>query len=183
MAIANKVAGFSLGQADILRRAMGKKKPEEMEKLRAQFLDGAKTQQDSREESGQALRTDPEICRLRVQQVARRGLCRRLLPDRLSEGALSDRVHGRPDDHRHGQRRQDRRLLHGMPRSRISKSCLRTSTKAIRTLPWWTTPSGSAWRPSRMSVKAPSNRSSRFAMKPAPSSPSLSSAAGSIFTK
>jgi len=27
--------GFSLGQADILRRAMGKKKPEEMEKLRA----------------------------------------------------------------------------------------------------------------------------------------------------
>ena len=42
MAIANKVAEFSLGQADILRRAMGKKKPEEMEKLRAQFLDGAK---------------------------------------------------------------------------------------------------------------------------------------------
>ncbi|MCP9470472.1 MAG: DNA polymerase III subunit alpha [Nitrospira sp.] len=41
MAIANKVAGFSLGQADILRRAMGKKKPEEMEKLRAKFLEGA----------------------------------------------------------------------------------------------------------------------------------------------
>jgi DNA polymerase-3 subunit alpha len=42
MAIANRVAGFSLGQADILRRAMGKKKPEEMEKLRAQFIDGAR---------------------------------------------------------------------------------------------------------------------------------------------
>lgn len=42
MAIANKMAGFSLGQADILRRAMGKKKPEEMEKLRVKFLDGAK---------------------------------------------------------------------------------------------------------------------------------------------
>ncbi len=42
MAIANKIAGFSLGQADILRRAMGKKKPEEMAKLRAQFLEGAK---------------------------------------------------------------------------------------------------------------------------------------------
>ncbi|MBX3325611.1 MAG: DNA polymerase III subunit alpha, partial [Nitrospira sp.] len=41
MAIANKVAGFSLGQADILRRAMGKKKPEEMEKLRVKFIDGA----------------------------------------------------------------------------------------------------------------------------------------------
>ena len=43
MAIANAVAGFSLGQADILRRAMGKKKPEEMEKLRVKFLEGAKT--------------------------------------------------------------------------------------------------------------------------------------------
>ena len=42
MAIANSVAGFSLGQADILRRAMGKKKPEEMDKLRAKFLEGAK---------------------------------------------------------------------------------------------------------------------------------------------
>ncbi len=41
MAIANKVAGFSLGQADILRRAMGKKKPEEMEKLRVKFVEGA----------------------------------------------------------------------------------------------------------------------------------------------
>jgi DNA polymerase-3 subunit alpha len=42
MAIANKIAGFSLGQADILRRAMGKKKPEEMEKLRVKFVEGAK---------------------------------------------------------------------------------------------------------------------------------------------
>jgi DNA polymerase III subunit alpha len=42
MAIAHTVAGFSLGQADILRRAMGKKKPEEMEKLRVKFLEGAR---------------------------------------------------------------------------------------------------------------------------------------------
>src|SRR2546426_10655825 len=42
MAIANKVAGFSLGQADLMRRAMGKKKPEEMGKLRTQFIEGAK---------------------------------------------------------------------------------------------------------------------------------------------
>jgi DNA polymerase-3 subunit alpha len=42
MAIANKVAGFTLGQADILRRAMGKKKQEEMDKLQAKFIEGAK---------------------------------------------------------------------------------------------------------------------------------------------
>ena len=43
MAIANRMAGFSLGQADLLRRAMGKKKPEEMAKQKERFLDGAKT--------------------------------------------------------------------------------------------------------------------------------------------
>ncbi len=42
MAIANRLAGFTLGQADLLRRAMGKKKPEEMEKQKALFVQGAK---------------------------------------------------------------------------------------------------------------------------------------------
>jgi DNA polymerase III subunit alpha len=42
MEIAQVLAGFSLGQADLLRRAMGKKKPEEMAKVRQQFLDGSR---------------------------------------------------------------------------------------------------------------------------------------------
>ncbi|GAB3387113.1 DNA polymerase III subunit alpha [Humibacter soli] len=40
MAIAQKVAGFSLGQADILRRAMGKKKKSELDKQQAGFFGG-----------------------------------------------------------------------------------------------------------------------------------------------
>ncbi|WP_025157623.1 DNA polymerase III subunit alpha [Leifsonia aquatica] len=40
MAIAQKVAGFSLGQADILRRAMGKKKKSELDKQFAGFAQG-----------------------------------------------------------------------------------------------------------------------------------------------
>ena len=40
MGIAQVMAKFSLGTADILRRAMGKKKPEEMAKQRAVFLEG-----------------------------------------------------------------------------------------------------------------------------------------------
>jgi DNA polymerase III subunit alpha len=40
MQIANRVAGFSLGDADLLRRAMGKKKPEEMAAQREKFLTG-----------------------------------------------------------------------------------------------------------------------------------------------
>ncbi len=117
MAIANTVAGFSLGQADILRRAMGKKKPEEMEKLRVKFLEGAQTEEDCGKEGRETLRIDPEICRLWLQQVACGRLCRRLLSHGVSESTLSDRVHGCADDDRHGQSRQDRRLLHRVPRS------------------------------------------------------------------
>ena len=42
MQIAAAVAGFSLGEADVLRRAMGKKKPEVMVAMREKFLAGAK---------------------------------------------------------------------------------------------------------------------------------------------
>ena len=42
MQMVQAVAGFSLGQADILRRAMGKKKADLMAKQRVRFLEGAK---------------------------------------------------------------------------------------------------------------------------------------------
>ncbi|MGB8989368.1 MAG: DNA polymerase III subunit alpha, partial [Candidatus Sulfotelmatobacter sp.] len=41
MQAANKLAGYSLGEADLLRRAMGKKKPEEMAAQRERFVGGA----------------------------------------------------------------------------------------------------------------------------------------------
>src|ERR1700732_1550140 len=41
MQIANRLAGYSLGEADLLRRAMGKKKPDEMAKQRERFVEGA----------------------------------------------------------------------------------------------------------------------------------------------
>jgi DNA polymerase-3 subunit alpha len=41
MQIAQVLAGYTLGGADMLRRAMGKKKPEEMEKQRGTFREGA----------------------------------------------------------------------------------------------------------------------------------------------
>ncbi|WP_442771850.1 DNA polymerase III subunit alpha [Paenirhodobacter enshiensis] len=42
MQIAQVMAGYSLGGADLLRRAMGKKIPEEMAKERPKFIEGAK---------------------------------------------------------------------------------------------------------------------------------------------
>jgi DNA polymerase-3 subunit alpha len=41
MQIAQVLAGYTLGEADLLRRAMGKKKPEEMAKQRDVFARGA----------------------------------------------------------------------------------------------------------------------------------------------
>lgn len=42
MQIAQDIAGFDLKEADMLRKAIGKKKPEEMAKIKTKFIDGAK---------------------------------------------------------------------------------------------------------------------------------------------
>lgn len=49
MQIAQQLAGYSLGEADLLRRAMGKKIRAEMEKQRARFVDGARANGIGRE--------------------------------------------------------------------------------------------------------------------------------------
>ena len=41
MQVAQIIGGFSLGKADILRRAMGKKKVKEMDKMKVEFIEGA----------------------------------------------------------------------------------------------------------------------------------------------
>ncbi len=43
MGVAHQMANFSLAQADILRKAMGGKNPDEMEKMKTIFIDGLKT--------------------------------------------------------------------------------------------------------------------------------------------
>ncbi|PPR09739.1 MAG: DNA polymerase III subunit alpha [Proteobacteria bacterium] len=55
MQIAQKYAGYTLGGADMLRRAMGKKKPEEMAKQTDIFVKGAKDCQNVPEEDSKAL--------------------------------------------------------------------------------------------------------------------------------
>jgi len=52
MQIAQILAGYSLGEADLLRRAMGKKKKEEMDVQRARFIKGAAENGVSAEKAG-----------------------------------------------------------------------------------------------------------------------------------
>ena len=44
MRIARDLAGFSMGEADVLRKAMGKKDPKVMAKQRERFVNGAREQ-------------------------------------------------------------------------------------------------------------------------------------------
>ncbi len=67
MQISNRIAGYSLGDADILRRAMGKKKLEEMEKQRERFVKGALDRGFTSEEGREDLRPDGTVRGLRLQ--------------------------------------------------------------------------------------------------------------------
>ena len=53
MRISNIVAGFTLGEADILRKAMGKKKAEVMQAQRAKFVEGSKKRGVSEKKAAQ----------------------------------------------------------------------------------------------------------------------------------
>ena len=84
MQIAQTLAGYTLGDADLLRRAMGKKKPEEMAKQRDVFVGGA-TSRGVEEAAGRVhLRSDGEVRGIRVQQVAFRGVCAAVVPHRVA---------------------------------------------------------------------------------------------------
>jgi hypothetical protein len=94
MQAAQVLGGYSLGGADLLRRAMGKKKPEEMAKHREIFREGA-ARRTSRPVARRGLRPDGEVRGLRLQQVARR----RVLAARLPHGRTS-RCTARPSSSR-----------------------------------------------------------------------------------
>ena len=81
MQIAQILAGYTLGGADLLRRAMGKKKPEEMAKQRSVFVSGAVARGVREAQATHHLRSDGEVRRLRLQQVALGRLRAALLSD------------------------------------------------------------------------------------------------------
>ena len=67
MQIAQVLAGYTLGGADLLRRAMGKKKPEEMAKQRSVFKEGAEKNGVDGELSMKIFDLVEKICRLWFQ--------------------------------------------------------------------------------------------------------------------
>ena len=115
MQIAQELSGFSLGEADLLRRAMGKKIKKEMAQQRTRFVEGAVGNGRRSGARRVHLRAGGQIRGLRLQQVPRRGLCADRLSDGLSQGQSPHRVPGGVDDPRYRQYRQAQRLRAGSP--------------------------------------------------------------------
>ena len=82
MQIAQVMGGYSLGSADLLRRAMGKKIRSEMDQQRAVFTAGATGRGVPEAKAVEVFDLMGEVCRLRLQQVAR-GRLRAGSPTRL----------------------------------------------------------------------------------------------------
>ena len=103
MQIANRLPGFSLGEADILRRAMGKKNHAEMAAQREKIPRRQRLAKSAGEKGRENIRPHGRIRGLRLQQVPLVRLRSAGLPDGLLQGALSRRIHGRAPDLRNRQ--------------------------------------------------------------------------------
>ena len=125
MQIAQVIGGYSLGSADLLRRAMGKKNAEEMAQQRDIFRRWRRQERRGQEAGERSVRPDGEVRRLRLQQIACRGLRAGRLPDRLPEGALPVRIHGRQLVGGDGRYRQGARHLRRRPRQRPGRAAAR----------------------------------------------------------
>ena len=106
MRIAGELAGFTMGQADILRKAMGKKNEAVMEGQREPFMQGRAGPGPATRDGEGALRPHQAFRGVRLQQEPLDRLCASGVPHGVPEGALPGALHGRAVDHRaaqHGQ--------------------------------------------------------------------------------
>ena len=94
MLLSQKLAGFSKGDADVLRKAMGKKIFALLQKLKPQFIGRRKSEWAS----GGTFRKNMErlgsFCRLCVQQIPFYLLCLDWLSNGLSKSTLPCGIHG-----------------------------------------------------------------------------------------
>ncbi len=128
MQIAQVLSGYSLGEADMLRRAMGKKIKAEMDRQRDRFRSGALEKGIKAGAGRHDLRLARQIRQLRLQQEPCRRLCLGQLPDGVSKGAFSARILRRLHDARHGARPTSFPISAARRRRRASRWCRPAST-------------------------------------------------------
>ncbi len=102
MQIAQVLSGYTLGGADMLRRAMGKKKPEEMAKQRSVFAEGAEKNGINAELAMKIFDLVEKFAGYGFNKIALCGLCFGVISNVMAESALSGRVYGGSNDCRYG---------------------------------------------------------------------------------
>ncbi len=107
MRAAQKFAGYSLEEADNLRKACGKKIRSLIAAEREKFVAGCEATGYGSKLRDAALRHNRALRGLRVQQVARVRLRPDRVPDGVAEGALPGRVPRRPAHVGEGRQGQD----------------------------------------------------------------------------
>ena len=158
MAIAQKLAGYSLGAADLLRRAMGKKKKEILDKEYVPFSDGMK----ANGYSDGAIKTLWDILvpfsdyAFNKAHTAGYGLVSLL--DRLPQGQLPGRVHGGAAHLASATTRTRPRSTSPSAGAWASRCCRPTSTTPTATSPRAAPTSASACR--RSATSAPTSSTS-----------------------
>ncbi len=95
MQIANRLPGFSLGEADILRRAMGKKNRDEMAAQKEKFLAGSVERKFAAKKAEKIFDLMAEFAGYGFNKSHSCAYALAGLSDRISEDALSRGVHGR----------------------------------------------------------------------------------------
>ena len=112
MQAAQILAGYTLGQADLLRRAMGKKIRSEMQAQRKDFVKGATERGIERSHADAIFDLLERFAEYGFNKSHAAAYALVAYQTAYHEGELSGRVHGGVDDARHGQHRQ----AFGIPR-------------------------------------------------------------------
>jgi len=149
MQAANALAGFSMAQADELRRAMGKKRPEEMEAKRQQFVEGCKKRKIPQQKAEKIFATMEKFAGYGFNRCVTSNslLCNALSGERTTVGELfsSQRsfvVHALGDDWKLRPRRVTNVVWNGRKpvfelRTHLGHRIVATDNHPFRTLGGW----------------------------------------------
>ena len=118
MQIAQVLAGYSLGGADLLRRAMGKKKPEEMAKQRSIFTEGAVKQGVDADKASYIFDLMEKFAGYGFNKSHSAAYAFDRLSDRIPKGASSRSIHGGRHVCGYGSHGQTRRPTKRLPPGR-----------------------------------------------------------------
>ena len=130
MRIAAVLAGFTMGQSDVLRKAMGKKDPKVMAKQREAFMAGAKTNGVNEKKATKIFDLMEFFAGYGFNKSHSTTYAWVAYQTAYLKANYPAALHGRAADDRSGEHRQAGDVPRRVPRPRRRRSCRPTSTRA-----------------------------------------------------